>query len=92
MSNNLLDSTTFRILKELNESDSLRYGELRSKVGVADATLTNRLNALSDQGYVMVEAFYNKKGPNYFAYKLSESGKNFVSKFQIPQLLRTLSP
>jgi len=91
MSNNLIDSTTFRILGELEENDSLRYVQLREKVGVADATLTNRLNALLDLDYVEVEAFYNKKGRNYFAYKLSQSGKSFVSQFKIPQLLRTLT-
>lgn len=82
----LIDSATFGIMAELHNSEGKRYVELKHKLGIADSTLTKRLNILKSFRLVTIEAI-SDEGHNYIVYKLTETGNKLVKEWNVQQVL-----
>jgi predicted ArsR family transcriptional regulator len=77
------------MLAELySTSQGLRYVELKDKMGVADATLTTRLEKLVKQGYVELKATYVPRGRNVMQYTLTPRGRKYVDHHHILDLFK----
>lgn len=92
MSNSICDKYTFTILSELLEnSQGLRFKEIRMKVTTTDPIISSRLSLLKKYNLVEVSPIVDDDNDEkYFVYRISKEGRKFAESIKIKQLVRHL--